>query len=208
MGALISAAGTGIDELRSERLDPETIDLELIRNSNVNEISQYTYDEFFVEYWQIKFVHRDRDGKPILFSGEEESDGTRRLLHLGPATYHGGYSYVIDELERSLHPLLTRMFLERFLAAGAAPNNAPSQLIFTTHDTNLLDIALLSRDSIWFTEKDAHGASALYSLADFNPEQLAQLGSNLEKGYLQGRFGAIPFFGDSARLSLKDGQES
>ncbi|WP_170319286.1 AAA family ATPase [Polyangium spumosum] len=213
MGSLMYAAGTGIEELRVERIDPDDIDpmttMQIaLRGETVNEISAHTAGPVVLAFLQIKFAHRDRDGKQVLFSAEEESDGTRRLLHLGPSIYRDGFCYVIDELERSLHPLLTRMFLERFLAQGAIPDATPSQLIFTTHDTNLLDLSLLSRDSIWFTEKDPSGASTLYSLADFNPEQLADLGKNLENGYLQGRFGAIPFFGNLTRLISQGGRGS
>ena len=112
--------------------------------------------------------------------------------------------FIIDELDRSLHPLLTRMFLQRFLALGSG---SPGQLICTTHDTNLLSLALLRPDEIWFVEKDAEKVSHLYSLAEFKPEQLEKLGDNLEQGYLNGRFGAIPFFGNPSQLGIsKDGE--
>jgi uncharacterized protein len=145
----------------------------------------------------------DESGREVRFGIFEESDGTQRLLQLSPTLYEvetGPHSTLvaIDELERSLHPLLTRAFLNRFLSAGGT-----SQLLFTTHDTNLLDLNLLSRDAIWFTEKDHAGATVLYSLAEFKAEQIAALGPQIEKGYLQGRFGAIPFLGDATRLGWK-----
>ncbi len=145
----------------------------------------------------------DRSGNEVRFGILEESDGTQRLLQLTPTLYEveqarSSSVVVIDELERSLHPLLVRAFLDRFLAAGGT-----SQLLFTTHDTNLLDLSLLSPDAIWFTEKDQAGATVLYSLAEFKTEQIGALGSQLEKGYLQGRFGAIPFLGDPVRLGWK-----
>jgi len=146
-------------------------------------------------------------GTPQTFLFEEESDGTQRLVQLAPALYlfertPSGILLAIDELERSLHPILTREFLSRFLASQSR-----SQLLFTTHDTNLLDLNLLSRDAIWFTEKDAAGATVLYSLAEYKSDQIAALGPQLEKGYLQGRFGAIPFLGDAARLGWKKAAE-
>ena len=149
----------------------------------------------------------DPSGRAVRFSVFEESDGTQRLILLAPALYDAehdgtGLFVAIDELERSLHPLLTRAFLERFLAAGGT-----SQLLFTTHDTNLLDLTLLSRDAIWFTEKDPSGATSLYSLAEYKSDQIAALGPQLEKGYLQGRFGAIPFLGDAARLGWSKAAE-
>ena len=146
----------------------------------------------------------------VPFAFSEESDGTRRLVGLahflfdltqpanGAPTLH-----VIDELDRSLHPLLTRFFLDAFLNASTPEH--PGQILFTTHDTNLLDLNVLSRDSVWFTEKDAGGASHLYALAEFKGEQLDRLGADLEAGYLQGRFGAIPFLGDARRLGWARG---
>ncbi|MEO7329696.1 MAG: ATP-binding protein, partial [Minicystis sp.] len=122
--------------------------------------------------FQFRTHHRSTDGSRVTFELEEESDGTQRLMHLAPFIYRldrlGADTqriYAVDELERSLHPLLTRSFVETFLASGSL--GAPGQLLFTTHDTNLLDLTLLSRDSIWFTEKDPSGASTLYSLAEF-----------------------------------------
>ncbi|WP_437766194.1 AAA family ATPase [Sorangium sp. So ce764] len=154
---------------------------------------------------RIRLVHPGSAGRQVAFSLEEESDGTRRLLHIAPFVYEIGQQrgaatrvYAIDELDRSLHPLLTRAFIQSFLSV--APTEGIGQLIFTTHDTNLLDVSLLSRDSIWFVEKDAAGASSLYALSEFKGAQLEQLAGHLEQGYLQGRFGAIPFFGEPRKL--------
>ena len=121
----------------------------------------------------------------------EESDGSRRLLNLLPALYRltrQGGVFMIDELERSMHPMLARKFIEFFLKAVP---HARSQLIFTTHESTLLDLDLMRRDGIWFAEKDAGGATHLYSLADFKVRNDLRI----EKGYLEGRFGAIPFLG-------------
>lgn len=136
------------------------------------------------------------------FSIDEESDGTQRLMHLAPLLYTGGEAqesrvYVVDELDRSLHPLLTRFFLQEFRRAGG---EQASQLICTTHDTNLLDVNLLPPSSIWFVEKDREGSSHLYSLDEFDESQIAALRDQTEEGYLAGRFGAIPFFGNRQRL--------
>ena len=121
----------------------------------------------------------------------EESDGSQRLLDLLPVlfrvTRQGGV-FVIDELERSMHPMLARKFIEFFLKAVPG---AKSQLIFTTHESALLDLDLVRRDGIWFAEKDQKGATHLYSLADFK----VRTDLRIEKGYLAGRFGAIPFLG-------------
>ena len=106
---------------------------------------------------------------------------------------------LIDELDRSLHSLLTRLFLERFIthAQGGA-----GQLIFTTHDTNILDFNLLSRDSVGFVEKDINGCSITYPLSELNQRQVDEIVENrgLEAAYLDGRFGAIPFMGIRRRV--------
>jgi predicted ATPase len=122
---------------------------------------------------------------------QEESDGSRRLLNLLPALYRlagQGGVFVIDELERSMHPMLARKFVEFFLKGVP---NAKGQLIFATHESTLLDLDLVRRDGIWFAEKDEKGATHLYSLADFKVRKDLRI----EKGYLEGRFGAIPFLG-------------
>jgi AAA15 family ATPase/GTPase len=102
---------------------------------------------------------------------------------------------VVDELEASLHPVLGQHIVDQFNDPAANPNNA--QLLFTTHDTNLLGTTLgdgkpaLRRDQVWLTEKNNEGATVLYPLTDYKPRKA----ENLERGYLQGRFGAIPFLG-------------
>lgn len=126
----------------------------------------------------------------------EHSDGTRRIANLLPALFISSLEpnvLVVDEIDRSLHPLLARKFIEYFLAGSAGHQ---SQLILTTHDTNLLDLELFRRDEIWFTEKNGAGASHLYSLAQFK----VRTDLKVDSGYLHGRFGAIPFLGGLDRL--------
>lgn len=131
----------------------------------------------------------------------EESRGTQRLFHVAPAlvdALQSGGLLVIDELEASLHPLLAIHVVRLFNDPRTNPRNA--QLVFTTHDTNLLGTELgepaLRRDQIWLTEKDGEGATCLYPLTDYKPRKA----ENLERGYLQGRYGAIPFLGPLARV--------
>jgi AAA15 family ATPase/GTPase len=149
----------------------------------------------------LKTAHTDVGGQEVAFDATEESDGTLRLLHLAPLLapimLDSPSVYLVDELDRSLHPQLSRMFLEAYLTAKRA-GVAKGQLIVTTHETNLLDLSLLRRDEIWFMEKDAQGASHLTSLAQFKYQVRNDL--KLEKGYLAGRFGAIPFLGDPKAL--------
>ncbi|MEX8498636.1 MAG: ATP/GTP-binding protein [Leptothrix ochracea] len=126
------------------------------------------------------------------FELHEESEGTQRLYGLiAPVLdcLRDGRVLVVDELESSLHTLLVRRLMEMFHSPELNPKGA--QLIFTTHDTSLLDHHLLRRDQIWFTEKDTAQATQLYPLSDFSPRKLEAL----ERGYLAGRYGAVPFLG-------------
>lgn len=127
----------------------------------------------------------------------EESRGTQSLFRLAlhmVGTLERGGVLVVDELESSLHPSLAREIVRQFNDPASNPRNA--QLIFTTHDTNLLGTTVgepvLRRDEVWLTEKDDEGATVLYPLTDYKPRKA----ENLEHGYLQGRYGAIPFLGE------------
>ncbi|MBT9561264.1 MAG: ATP-binding protein [Myxococcales bacterium] len=136
---------------------------------------------------------------------EQESQGTLSLLRMAPtlveAMRHGGL-VVVDELEASLHPLLALNLVKQFNSPSTNPNNA--QLLFATHDTNLLGTVLgepaLRRDQVWLSEKDAEGATQVYPLSDFKPRKE----ENLERGYLQGRYGAIPFIGSGLSRGSED----
>ena len=125
---------------------------------------------------------------------QEESHGTQQVFALAPVALDAlasGSPLLVDELEASLHPLLSLELVEAFNDPRQNPRNA--QLLFTTHDTTLLGSLLgsepLRRDQVWLTEKDDEGATRLYPLTDFRPRKE----ENLERGYLQGRYGAIPF---------------
>lgn len=125
---------------------------------------------------------------------KDESDGTQRLFELIPALYlvlNGDYVCIIDELDRSMHPKLSFNILEMFLDSRIKHE---SQLIVTTHETNLLNLNLLRRDEIWFVEKSKEGASSVFSLEEFIP----RYDSDVRKGYLLGRFGGIPIVNNVA----------
>jgi AAA15 family ATPase/GTPase len=161
------------------------------------------------EGFKVTTSHGDGENAAT-FDLDEESDGTQRLMHLATVLYswrniRTPRVFVIDELDRSLHPLLTRFFLQEFLRASDM--TSANQLICTTHDTNLLDVNLLPPSSIWFVEKDRAGSSHLYSLDEFDETQLTALRDHTEEGYLAGRFGAIPFFGNRRRLITDPGPE-
>lgn len=127
---------------------------------------------------------------------DEESDGTRRILELLPALYHmqkGCGVFLIDELDRSLHPELSRAFLKFFL--DSCPRSC-RQLVVTTHELHLLDQKLLRRDEIWLAEKNATQQTELSSLSDLETRKDRKLAKN----YLAGRFGGIPHIRDTQKL--------
>lgn len=149
----------------------------------------------------IHSVHAHEQDTSVRFDLSEESDGTRRLLNLIPALHRMQSKkgvFIIDEVERSMHPLLIYKFLEFFLSGCSGSG---SQLIVTTHESHLLDQNLLRRDEIWFTEKDKRGSTQMYSLADFQPRKDLKI----DKHYLSGRFGAVPFLADMDKLIHKEG---
>jgi len=131
------------------------------------------------------------------FEFDDESDGTRRLFDIIPLLQllsKNSATVIIDEIDRSLHPELTRKLIESFFALSA--RKLSGQLILTTHESSLLDLSFLRRDEIWFVEKNNDGESKLYSLEEFKP----RFDAEIRKAYLQGRFGAIPFIADVEQL--------
>jgi AAA15 family ATPase/GTPase len=132
-------------------------------------------------------------GKASLDLETEESSGTNQFFALsGPIidVLEKGWVLAVDELDSKLHPNLVTRIVELFNDQNVNKNNA--QLIFNTHDTNLLSTDLFRRDQIWFTEKDRYGAAKLYSLADFK----ARNDEQFERNYLKGRYGAVPVVQD------------
>lgn len=151
--------------------------------------------------FQTRFKHII-EGNEYLMDYKEESIGTQILFNLIPFMFkamENKHILIIDELDKSLHPFLIQYIVSIFNDPSINKNGA--QLIFNTHDTNLLDLNLLRRDQIWFTEKSSEtGASDLYSLSDFNVRNK----ENIEKGYLLGRYGAIPFINTDINLWRED----
>jgi predicted ATPase len=144
------------------------------------------------------FVGDEQTEATIYFDLDtQESEGTRKIVALaGPIlnTLHTGKVLIIDEFDARFHPLISREIVRLFNSRQSNPKHA--QLLFLTHDTNLLDRTLLRRDQIWFVEKDRFGASHLYSLAEFKVRNDA----TFEKDYVRGKYGAIPFLGDLQRV--------
>ncbi len=150
-----------------------------------------------VEEHQLRFSHVTEQGRAV-FDLMDESSGTRNLLFLtGPVLdiLKKGLTLVIDELDTSLHTLLVRELVRLFHRPEV--NTGGAQLIFTTHDTSLLDaLDLFRRDQVWFVEKDKDQASTLVALAEFSPRK----NEALERGYLMGRYGGVPFLNHTLGL--------
>jgi len=209
-GTFLKASATGVEAIKTQKQEiteealhsllPESLVSRLLDKSKA--FVQIGKDkEIFIErsdknhYYRLTIQTEHHKEKSISLDLSEESDGTRRLLNLIPALHHNSNAvYFIDEIDRSLHPMLVWKFLEFFLKS-----DAQHQIIVTTHESNLLDLNLLRRDEIWFAEKGTNGATHLYSLSDFKPRK----DLDIRKHYLQGRFSAIPFLGNLEHLLEK-----
>jgi len=137
----------------------------------------------------IKTIQFEHSNSSVLFSLSEESDGTRRLLDLIEVllTENSNKIYVIDEIDRCLHPQLTYKLIESYLKLS---KKSQRQLIVTTHESTLLDFELLRRDEIWFVDKNKSGESSVYSLEAYNE----RFDKKIDKAYLDGRYGGVPIF--------------
>jgi energy-coupling factor transporter ATP-binding protein EcfA2 len=167
------------------------------RQGNLFEDQSKTDDEQMVEERWVELGHTSEMAKPVYFDPELESSGTGRLLLLLDRAFLSldrGSLLIIDEIDLSLHSLACLAIVQLFNEPEI--NHSSAQLIATTHDTNLICSPQLSRDQIWFAEKDAQGATEIYPLSDFKVRE----NDNFERGYLRGRFGALPFAGDPAEL--------
>ena len=136
-------------------------------------------------------LHTTENGTLLELDARKESDGTKRILNLLPsleALFSDDNVMIIDEFDKSLHPLIVRSLISLYL--DSCHESMRSQLIISTHDAGLLDKTLLRRDELWFTErKDNHGATDLFSLSDFTD---LNKNTDLEQYYLQGRLGGVP----------------
>ncbi len=145
----------------------------------------------------VRARHRlANSAESIEFALEDESNGTQRFLALiGPVldALDKGHILFVDELDCSMHPLLTRKLIELFHSPEANPKGG--QLVFTTHDSTLMDRSLFRRDQIWITEKNRNGATELFSLADVGGGRRPRKSEAFEKNYLAGRYGGVPSFG-------------
>jgi len=196
ISSLIKALDTGISGITVER---NTLGIDSLPSAMPEELKKLITrgSDSFTQV-SVKTTHK-KYGNDGSFVGEEEfdmdeneSDGTQKLFALAGPLLHAlneGEVLLIDELDSRLHPLVTLAIIRLFSEVESNSKNA--QLIFVTHDTNLLDKSLFRRDQIWFTEKNRYGATSLYSLAEFKIRNDASFGSD----YIKGKYGAIPFIG-------------
>jgi uncharacterized protein len=153
--------------------------------------------------YEVKTAHwkYDVDGSKVdteyFELDEDESAGTQKLFNMSGLLINilqAGEILIVDELDARLHPLISCAIVKLFNSPITNPRNA--QLIFTTHDTNLLSANMFRKDQIWFTEKDRYGATDLYSLVEYDIPDDAPF----EQDYIAGKYGAIPFIGDLNRV--------
>ena len=158
------------------------------RNRYTDDVVNVIYENGNIYIKTLVAIHKNLDGSDVEIPLHDESDGTRRLIEYMPLLYaviHDSMVYVIDEIERSIHPIMIKDIVRKL----SESETAKGQLIFTTHESGLLDQNIFRPDEIWFAQKDAEQATQLYPLSDFNIHKTA----NIENGYLNGRYGGIPF---------------
>ncbi|WP_435235907.1 AAA family ATPase [Psychromonas sp. PT13] len=174
-------------EIETEKFDPGSLPDELPSLIKENIIKEMKGKEVI----DIKTIHKTQSGRLVPLDISDESDGTQKFFSFaGPwiDSLKNGYILIIDELHDSLHPKMVKYLVELFHCNKTNPNNA--QLIFTTHETSILNQDVFRRDQIWFCEKNKSQETTLYPLTDFSPRKDRE---NIELGYLAGRYGALPF---------------
>ncbi len=211
---------TGIDGIEFKNIDFEKIEVpdevkEDIRNDLLSEKSEKNSaflsnpkdDKYYIisktkenqlEAKLLKTKHKVIGGTYELFDLKDESDGTRRIMDLIPLIidfFKSGNVFVIDEIERSLHPNLIRDLFEFILDKCG---NVSSQIIVASHEATLLTQKLLRKDEIWFAVKDRQGATNLHSLEDYN----VRFDKEIMKDYLLGRYKGVPKLGNRNKLTI------
>lgn len=209
---LIKTFDTGVNEIKTKKITVDEMSKMVPKEILFEIINTLKKQMMISNYPQVKMTWRINDGffnirinknqeieittlvlkhnaSLFDFSFEEESDGTKRLFDLIDMLMNKEEDtiFVVDELERSLHPKLTEHFLKLFMEAHS---NDKDQLFFTTHEDTIMDQELFRRDEIWFVERDNQNASKIYSLDRFKE----RYDKKLSKAYLDGRYGAIPVF--------------
>ena len=205
--SLLDYFNTGIVDIRRVRVAKENLELpkELVTDilaeaepgkgivvASPSNSATYFFEsekDGTISIYKQNTIHKGEDNREIAFEMNEESDGSIRIMDFIPMLIDLRLNetvYLIDDIDRSMHPMLSQKILEYYF--GHLTADKDTQLIFSTHESNLLNLDLIRADEVWFVEKDAVGASHFTSLAEYKPRE------DVRKGYLQGRYGAIPFF--------------
>jgi len=192
---LIKGADIGVYDITKKQVSFEELKK---NNPNIENLPSFIIDDMkkkgllSVETKHMQYTHNNRYNGLKALDLSSESNGTQKLLALSSPIIEAlsdGRVLIIDELDNSLHTELLKAIVMLFNSKETNPNNA--QLIFTTHDTNLLNQKFFRRDQIWFTEKDIYGVTDLYSLVEYGKGKTRD-DLELAKNYLKGKFGAIP----------------
>lgn len=143
-------------------------------------------DEGSLKFDEIVYRH---DNGNVVIRSDDESDGTKKLFCIlsNLLMDESDLTFIMDELDSKLHPNLTYRLIKLFLGCESM---SEKQLIFTTHESSLMDFKLLRRDEIWFTDKDEVGASHIYSMEEYNERS----DRRIEKAYREGRYKGVPVF--------------
>jgi len=202
---LLKAADLGIQDIKVEMLDLENLPKEMPKELKEFIIKKSEEDD--AEFLSDVLTSHRKYNSNREFTGftnfsldDDESFGTRKFFALtGPVldSLENGNPLLIDELDSKLHPNLVCKIVSLFNSKTHNPKNA--QLLFNTHDTNLLSSGLFRKDQVWFTEKNRYGEAKLYSLSDFKSSEVRKTEA-FEENYIRGKYGAIPFLGDFEKL--------
>ena len=209
MNLTLNRLDTGISRLGGEKVPFDSLVLpenlkaklreEIPEGATVRLLAEPAHERFAItrrngelEARKLISFHSDSAGNEIRFDMKQESDGTQRAIDLIPAFLElaaasSGKVFVIDEIDRSLHTLLTRELLAAYL--DACTPDTRSQLLLTTHDVLLMDQKLLRRDEMWVTERNSLGSSSLLAFSDYKD---IRYDKDIRKSYLQGRLGGVP----------------
>ncbi len=210
IGGIVVDNETAFQSIPSEVIDKVKADIQETKNGKKPKKASVLLRSD-KSMWNIVMEHDEMTFKKICFyhdknkeypfSISDESSGTKRIIDLAEIllTDEKNKLFVIDELDRKLHPQLTCKFVQTFLEKAKCSNN---QLIVTTHESRLLDFNILRRDEIWFSNKEDSGESKIYSLDDFN----VRFDKKIDKAYLDGRYGGVPIF-DTIFPSIEKCQE-
>ena len=187
---LLRNMGTGIESIDRIEIKKDNFQSDLSNDFEKEKLHTYIFTE------HNKFNKSNKKALPVFFELEDESEGSQKMFEIAPfilTALENGFTLFIDEFDARFHPILTKKLIELF----NSNINKGAQFIIMTHDTNLLSSRLLRRDQISFTEKDKYGATHLYDLVSFKG---IRNDASLEKDYIAGKYGAIPFIGDFSSI--------